>query len=194
MKRLAIALVICSIVSISLSFPDGPPLESGPFVTRHYVDGFPLDGWIFHIDWDARLMAVYGIDPVELCQGGGEFEPVSVLQIQAPAAIEAIIHLVKADDMTVSVWEGASCSFILNNPPVATGTVDMVSNDNDLLSFLNPETNRANAFAFSAHGSLRTPRGETVRFSAHSKCVWDGRDGTRQNRCGDKIKVAGLRR
>ena len=66
---------------------------------------------------------------------------------------------------------------------------DIVLTDNDLLSFLNPDSKNVNAFGFSIHGKLTTSDGGTAIFTGMSRTVWDGVDGTKLFKSVSKITL-----
>jgi len=189
MKRLTIVFLAFSVLG-TLTFAE-PPAESGPFVVRQAIVGFPLNGFLLHGDADSELVAIYGLqNVVEYCMGeDAELDQLELLRVTDPAVHSAIHDLVMGDEVSVTVWEapfGISCALVLSEDPVASGVVDIVTTDNDLLTFLDPNTSRYNAYGFQARGALTAASGETVRLSAHERCVWDGQDGL-HFRCVDQI-------
>ena len=89
-----------------------------------------------------------------------------------------LIHeVLKGDDLTTSVWPVAiweypsACDYMLNNPPIATGTADVIVTDNDYFAWRTTH-NRKNAYHLSAHGVLYAPDGEGMVFSGGFHGVW----------------------
>lgn len=164
----------------------GPPPSSGPNVSR-YEGSFTL----FFVDPETGVSAYFGGDLVALCSGDPEgFAPVAIQEVNVPEDANRFMQLVKARDVPASLWDPApaNCAEVLAGSPVATGYGDFVSNDNDVLIFLNPESKNANAFGGNARAVMETPGGETLRVNAHWRCRWDGNDPATIT-CTEKVNV-----
>ena len=150
------------------------PSNSGPIVMRSEV-AFA----VFYVDTKAGISAIHGADMVEFCNGVIDFDLVELQRIDVPEDANRLIDIIHGNDVRTSVWPFTTfdCNLFTTVTPLATGTVDLVSTDNDLLVFLNPDNRNANAFGFQAHGKLTGPNGERLNFSGHSRVVWDGNDG-----------------
>jgi hypothetical protein len=59
--------------------------------------------------------------------------------------------------------------------------------DNDVFTFLTEDNVNSNAFGLMANGTLSDAYGNSVRFSAHSRWVWDGVDTIRN--INEKVNV-----
>jgi hypothetical protein len=158
----------------SVSLAKGPPASSGPIVIRTET-AFA----VFYADPGAGISAVHGADMDEFCNGIVDFDIVKLQEIDVPEDANRIISLVHGHDVRTSVWPFTDfdCDLFTTTTPLATGTVDMVSTDNDVVVFLNPDNVNHNAFGWAAHGKLVGPNGEELNFSGHSKTVWDGIPG-----------------
>lgn len=157
----------------SFNFANGPE-SPGPNVFR-FKDGLG----IFYADPERELSAIHGGDVVEFClTGGTTFPLVDIQEVKPKQNPDRIIQLLQADDVETTVWPFPSfdCDLFTTTPPLATGTVDLVNTDNDLLVFLR-DNNNANAFGFAAHGQLMRSNGRTAHFNGVSRIVWDGEDG-----------------
>jgi len=145
---------------------------------------------VFHADNRRGVSAVYGTDVVQLCLGNVAFDVVSLQEITVPQEAGRFIDLIQGAAVTASVWPFTAfdCTLFLNTAPLATGLVDLVNTDNDLLVFLRDNTN-ANAFGFTAQGTLTRPSGARAHVNSVSKVVWDGLDGSRIFKATDVINV-----
>jgi len=153
-----------------------PPSQSGPIVFRYQVNW----GWAYI---DDGLLAVHGFDLEHWCNLGcpgaeGCFETDELHELQeivSPADEGLFIHLFNGDNLTTTVWpwEGSLCASFdaMEGVPLAFGTVDLISTDNDVLAYLFGHP-RHNAFKVGAHGVLETPAGERLVFNGHENCVW----------------------
>lgn len=164
------------VLAIPNSSNSSAPASSGPYVTRY--QGNFYNNFLLVTDAKSGLALVIGTDPVQLCQGIVNFDLVSIMDINVPTDAQRISQLIKGTDVTTSVWNydpnvGFACSNVLSEAPVATGTSNLVSTDNDLTVFLYDNKDH-NAFGFNAHGKLTGPNGEPYAFSAFSRTVWDG--------------------
>ena len=137
------------------------------------------------------MQAVYAFDPVQFCQGNPAFEIVNIQNVSVPEDANRINQLVQGDDLTTSVWPFTAfdCGLFTTVAPLATGVTDLVTTDNDLLTFLNPDSRNANAFGFMARGRLTLADGRTSQYNGITRCVWDGNDPTSLN-CTDQIHLA----
>ena len=118
-----------------------------------------------------------GADFVEFCNGIVNFDIVGLMEISVPEDANRLIDLQKGR-VRVSVWPFTTfdCDLFASTTPLATGMVDFIYTDNDLLVFLNPDNVNHNAFGFQAHGRLTNSSGQDVQFSGHARWVWDGND------------------
>lgn len=166
------------------NFSNGP-LMPGPNIVRSQ-NTYAMA----YVDPDAGLLAVIGTDIVAFCTSGAPFDIVDLQTISVPEDANRLNRLIQGDDMTASVWPFTSfdCGLFTTMDPVGTGMVKLVQTDNDVLTFLNPDSRNANAFGFRVHGALTDPSGHKVQFNSHSNCVWDG-DDLATLKCQDKIGV-----
>jgi hypothetical protein len=168
----------------SFNFTNGPT-NPGPNIVRS--QGIYVIGWA---DFQEGISAWAGIDIAQWCRDGTGFDVSDIQDINVPEDANRISELVHGNDVTTSVWPftGFDCDLFTTVTPLATGTSDFRSTDNDLNTFLNPDSKNANAFGFNAHGKLTDASGSRVNFSGHSRCVWDGVDFD-TIKCKDKINV-----
>lgn len=182
--RVVISALICVFLAAPL-LAQGPPPSSGPTVVRYERDGEAEDYWWVYTDWKRGYVAFHGVDIVSWCEWEQPGDPIDGynfwdVQEVSPAAHEGWIHaLEKADDVTTSVWpvtiwDGNACVNILfNSAPIATGTVDIISNDNDVDAWID-ERPSVNTYKVSGHGVLTAADGERMRFNGGLNCVWGG--------------------
>jgi len=166
----------------SFNFTNAPP-SSGPNIIRSATTFA-----VFHADNLRGVSAVYGTDVVQLCLGNVAFDVVALQEITVPQEAGRFIDLIQGAALTASVWPFTAfdCTLFLNTAPLATGLVDLVNTDNDLLVFLRDNRN-ANAFGFTAQGTLTRPSGTRAHVNSVAKVVWDGEDGSRIFKATDII-------
>jgi hypothetical protein len=164
----------------SLNFMNNPD-NGNPKVWR-YEDG----AFLLIFDSDSPLVAVHTTFP----NCGGELQPVSVQEIvdnpNDPFS-DQVRQLLQADDINIYIVDLSASGACFGFGLVASGTGNLVNTDNDFWAFLHDNPN-ANAFGFTAQGSLTSPGGAGVRYSGVSKCVWDG-DDQESIKCKDKINL-----
>jgi hypothetical protein len=100
-----------------------------------------------------------------------------------------IVDLFKGDDVRTYVYPFTpfDCNLILNVPPLAYGTSDVVWTDNNLFG---EDTNRANSWNVSAHGVLTDGNGEEYVFQHNLHCTWIGYyDDDATTKCHSKIRL-----
>lgn len=171
-------------VGPSFNFDNGPD-NPGPIVMRSEVTFA-----VFYVDAKAGVSAIHGADIIEFCGGTIDFDLVDLQRIDVPEDANRVNDILQGDDVRTSVWPFTvfDCNLFTTVTPLATGTADVRLTDNDVFVFLNPESVNHNAFGFRAHGKLEDSAGETVNFSGHCNCVWDGND-IDTLKCNDKINV-----
>lgn len=154
---------------LSISSPSNvgsPPASSGPYVVRS-ERGYA----IFYVDPRTGVSAIHGVDIVEFCTSGATFDVVEFQRITLPSEVGRFIDVLRGDDLTTSVWPFPtfSCALYTTTDPLATGTVDLVLTDNDILP--NGGGGNWNAFGWQTHGRLSTDsEGGTAQFSSHRRC------------------------
>ncbi|MCZ6756487.1 MAG: hypothetical protein O7E49_14355 [Gemmatimonadetes bacterium] len=155
---------------------DNAPPASGPFLVRGQT-GFA----VFYVDFEDGMLVVLGIDIVQFCTSGAPFDIVAFQNISVPEDANRVNQLIHGDDLTTSVWPlfGFNCGLFTSTAPLASGTSDLISTDNDIFIFNNPDSRNANAFGFRAHGQLTDPSGRRRMFSGHCNVSWDGNDFSR---------------
>jgi hypothetical protein len=159
-----------------------PPAESG-IVIRMDVGA----GAVFYGNNGTR-MVIYGVDPIEFCVGVWDPDTWTD-QMNLLPHDEIIVDLFKGDDVRTWVYPFADfdCALILNVPPLATGTSDVVWTDNNLYG---EDTNRANSWNVSAHGVLTDENGEEYVFQHNLHCTWIGYyDDDATTKCHSKIRL-----
>ena len=179
MRKKIVLFVLVSMFTVTPLIAD-PPDSSGPYVVRTEVYG-----WFFYND--NGMVAIHGADWPELCQGGFPWTDLwEVKVINNPADADLIVRLVKGDDVDTWIYpewfivfdeDGfidfpATCANALSVPPIATGTMDIISTDNDVIG--NLPHNRYNAWHLSAHGVLSSPSGDRMICNSGFNCVWNG--------------------
>lgn len=182
--RVVLAVLTCVCVAAPL-LAQGPPAASGPNVVRDELYGW----WLYFTDFKRGYVAVIGADIVAVCSEEFEGSYWNLQENYPPAEEGLTVWHLKGDDVIASVWpssiwDGDPCEYILNNPPLADGTADVIVNDNDLYANLY-DHNRKNAYGLSAHGVLQAPDGERMILNAGFHCVFDADSG--EQKC--KIKI-----
>ena len=142
------------------NFGDGPATP-GPVIFR-LEDGMAAV-WT---DPKNGLTAVVGFDPLEICNGFGEFDTADYQDKFPPGDPTRWMTNYQANDVRGSVWTGRGCAHYLANEPVVAGEVSVRGNDNDILIFTDPENTNSNSYGLRANGV----------FKGHFHCVWDGED------------------
>lgn len=127
------------------------------------------DGLIVAIlnDPETSLSAVHAPEP--FC--GGELEPVNtqfVVDNPDDPLADRIRRLILADDINIFIVDAAEPGGCFDAELIASGKGKLVSTDNDLTALLE---NNANAFGFSAHGTLTGVDGGTAHYNGVRKIV-----------------------
>lgn len=175
--RVSMVVVTCLLLTTPL-LAQGPPANSGPIVVRGEFNGAYYDWWYYYTDWKRGYVAFHGVDIVSWCNETPiGYSDWFYLDVLPPAEADLVHEVLKGDDLTTSVWPVAiwdypdACDYILNYPPIAAGTADVIVTDNDYFAYRN-EHNRHNAYHLSAHGVLYAPDGEAMVFSGGFHGVW----------------------
>jgi len=116
---------------------------------------------------------------------GGCGEPFTVIRpgdfqhVLTPADVLLIQELIrtKVIFVTVFAWEGQDvfenlCDFLMNGPRLARGTAHLVNTDNDLQAGLRDAPIRADAFGFTAEGTVELTGGGRAHYSSLSRFVF----------------------
>lgn len=153
------------------------PSQSGLRVVRG-------TSFFFFVVFDAdhgMAAAINGRDGIANCG-----EPFTVSQpgrfqdVLNPSDEILVQELFKADAAFVHVyaWDGvpppdddAFCA-LLTGPRIARGRARLVSTDNDFFAFLRSMPIRADAFGFTAQGTVNLTAGGTARFNAVDRVVF----------------------
>ena len=148
------------------------PAASGPLIVR-FEAGYPIT---VTFDLADGLLAVFiARDGFAGC---GEpftiFRPAQYQQVSNPVVQGLINELFRAETfVTVYPWHGEDievdpCAFLLNTPKVARGTAKVVRTDNNAAGV---EAQLANAFGYTAEGTLTLTGGGEARFRALFRSV-----------------------
>jgi len=125
----------------------------------------------FIVDPASGLMSFHGIDTPwsALCSGAPPvFDPFSIQLIDDPAG--TLHALIQGQEHTVFIYPARelgnrigleACSFMATLPILASGRARLTRTDNDLTGSL---AAGANAYGWSATGSLTKPNGEVVPY------------------------------
>ncbi len=181
-KRISTVALVVMLVLLALSTQIAladPPASSGPHIVRYLSE--PDNGFYAFFIPDERtgLSAIVGADVVADCLGDpAPFDMVYIQEVDIPEDPNRISQLVTNGEATTTVWATLDfdCDYFTSVAPVASGTSNMRYTDNDVLTFLTDDNVNSNAFGLMANGTLYDSDGNTVRFSAHSRWVWDGVD------------------
>lgn len=167
------------------------PSNSGP-----YVVGLDSLG-VWNLIIDNALAVAVGADFDRFCQNWppapGE-QPLSddtwnSLAIFNPSADNLILGLTKGDDVDAAIYPAnyfhpLRCDLILNEGPIAVGTVDATVTTNSFPFNVNVNSSkRANTLHWSFHGALEsTATGDPVMVTGGVNCVVSGTTPTCQQR------------
>jgi hypothetical protein len=149
------------------------PEGSGATVIR-------FDGWIAvnYYDVDRDLQVIIGVDMNEYCAGDFNPDIVEIQEVTNPVDQNIVNQLIHGSDIYCWVYPlyPFDCERFLTEGPIASGYVDLVSNDNDLYAWIEEASgnNRVNAFGIAARGELFTPEGQKVRLAFQTRLVWEG--------------------
>jgi hypothetical protein len=178
---LALASTACSEAGPTGSNPASPgsaasvadaPATSGPLVVR-FEGGYPIT---VTFDLADGLLAVFiARDGFAGC---GEaftiFRPAQYQEVSNPVVQDLMNELFRTEAfVTVYPWEGEDievdpCGFLLNTPKVGRGTAQVVRTDNNVVG---AEAQRANAFGYTAEGTLTLTGGGEAHFSVFFRSV-----------------------
>lgn len=186
-KMSIVGLLAAILFSLTPAWADLPE-QSGPFVYRYesVVGGCLLDR-------EEGVWITFGFDAVETCSGGGSTEPLDFWEIQEvylPAEVGLLSELWKGDDIRVTLWPwlgpgtgACTCTAVLRDTPLASGTVDAMYTDNDLEAFLF-DHDRYNAVGVMMHGILTDQSGDRIGLQARFRCVY----GTDSQSCVSMVR------
>lgn len=178
---LALASTACSEAGPTGSSPVSPgsavslasaPAASGPLVVR-FEGGYPIT---VTFDLADGLLAVF------IARDGfaGCGEPFTIFrlaqyqQVSNPVVQDLMNELFRTEAfVTVYPWEGEDievdpCGFLLNTPKVGRGTAHVVRTDNNVVG---AEAQRANAFGYTAEGTLTLTGGGEAHFRVFFRSV-----------------------
>lgn len=146
-----------SVDTPNLAF-ENAPAESG-IVMRA---GVPFA--VTWVDGATGFRVVLGADLDEFCNGIINFDIWSLQDVFLDGRTVGIAK----DETQTSVWDFPSfdCSLYLTRDPVASGYANVIYNDN-FAQGTGPDDATANAWGYSAHGTLTDGDGEDVHFSGH---------------------------
>jgi hypothetical protein len=188
MKKKLLLIIIVLMAALIPAVPAlaDPPANSGLKVVR-YQDIV----YLHTVDYKNGRSAIVGADIVEYCHTYSGFDLVDIQEIDVPEDANRIVQIAHGEDVTTSVWPFTDfdCGLFTTKEPVASGTADFVSTDNDLYVYKNPDNINWNAYGFTAHGLLVTPDGSNMRLNAVLKCTWNGVDYSDSARCASSINL-----
>jgi hypothetical protein len=172
-KKLSLIFIVL-LVTLMMTVPAfaGPPPNSGLKVVRY--QGIV---YLHNVDYKNGISIIVGADIVEFCNTfSSGFDLVNIQEIDVPEDANRIVQIANGDDVTTSVWPFTDfdCVKFTTQEPVAAGTADFISTDNDLYVSDNPDNVNWNAFGFTAKGQLTASDGSIKRLNAASRCTWDG--------------------
>ena len=172
MTRLLLIKSMVLTIAILAAAPvlSGPPAESGPNVIR-YEDGVAF----VYVDIDQGIQVILGVNIVEFCTIGADFDLVSILEVSVPEDSNRIKQLLKGD-VQASAWAFPEfdCGKYTTELPLGEGMVRIQGTDNDLNVFLNDDNQNANAFGLNANGKIFSATGERLNLKVVDRSVWDG--------------------
>jgi hypothetical protein len=217
MKILSVALLLMALLAFVLmgcsdsSGPNVAPPSTGDKVATSLMKTSDEPGaWIIRdrnetyrmwfIDPEAGLVLVVGInDYAAFCATRRDgMDGVDVKQLFLPNAdpeLRRKLQQVKASDFSAQVWAlnhwaGNPCSSWNSiYPPIAMGTVNYITTDNDALANTQDNPNRR-SFGYKATGTLYGPDGQVFHLTFFSRIVYDP-DGTFFNQAA-KIQLTSV--
>ena len=164
---LPLAFAACSEQSTVASLDQTPafnfsnaPAESGIIMRGERPAAYT---WV---DVDSGLRLIIGADINEFCSGIINFDLVAFQDAYLPEG-RPILEILQGEDMQTTVWDFLpfDCVLFTSVDPAASGVADLVNTDNDL--FGNAGDRNANAWTFTAQGTLTLASGADAQLSAH---------------------------
>jgi hypothetical protein len=169
MRRFAMIMLVMGLLLAGAAPTGAAPPEDPPGPVSRFTEPFavalfdPADG----------LVALGGPPPELGCFGLGFEDNLAEFQIvELPSGPVKV--LVRDDDMPIFLYAASSfdeiCEAVRGGAipePIATGTVRVVLNDNDV----DVSLTRTNAFGYTATGTLERADGTTCAFSATSRAL-----------------------
>lgn len=154
------------------------PLEAqnaeGPIIMRSQGT---IQWWA--VDPRTGQAAFYGGDIVAICNEEPGGHDLVDLQVVHPPADLAQSVTARGEDVGASLWDHAPpfnpnlCADILSREgPLAVGTADLTWSGRIAVDWGNPDV--TTPYGMAAHGTMRTPEGETLRVNSHFRCVYTG--------------------
>jgi hypothetical protein len=173
------SVLLLVVLMVGIAQADPPPVSG--IVTRG--DDLPIG--VTWVDEGKGQRILIGLRATEFCLGSDDFALVSFQDVDLTD--ERFVQIVKGDDLPTDVYPflDFDCDRFLNEEPVGLGTADIVGTDNDLPGTSPDETN-ANAWGWSAHGTLTAPDGTDLGVSGHLRLVSSNTAGFHVN---EKINV-----
>jgi hypothetical protein len=169
----SISMLLLVVFMVGIAQADPPPVSG--VVTRGEIDY-----GVTWVDENKGLRILIGLDVRDYCNGSDDFAIVSFQDIDLTD--ERFVEIVKGDDHPADVYPFLEfdCDRFLSEDPVGLGTVDYVGTDNDTPGTSPDETN-ANAWGWSAHGTLTAPDGTSLNVSGHLRLVFSNNGGFHVN-------------
>ena len=151
---------------------DKDGIDTGAQVVR-YQDALA----IIYTD-DARgLQLIVGVDIEEYCTVGFFPDIVDIMEITNPVDQELVVQLIRGKGVHAAVYPlyEFDCARMLDEGPIAAGTADFLSVDNDLYAWYDTnDASRVNSATIKANGTLYTPDGQKVLLNFTWKLLWPG--------------------
>jgi hypothetical protein len=176
-RRLALAVLV-SAIAVGCDSPSMPPTGPRPPFAEprfDFTNGpsslpnvFRLNNRIFFAwpDFDRNMAVLINTpaDPSDLLACGGAVRP-DFVSVQRVGLLQEVLHVLRlAREVNILVFDPAPATFedLCEATPIASGTGNLTSSDNDL--FLTG--NGANAFGFRAQGTVELASGGSARVTA----------------------------
>ena len=125
------------------------------------------------LDEHSGFILTLGIkDPSEFCSGTLNYDSFSFMDLSLPNSdpnLRRLIRNITGENISAFVWQFESVpanlfTYVCSNPPLAGGTANFISRDND---YYNPDAggNNINSFGTKVNGTLTGTDGQTYKLN-----------------------------
>ena len=132
---------------------------------------------IIYTDEVRGLQLIVGVDVEEYCTLGLFPDIIDIMEITNPVDQVLVVQLIRSKDVHAAVYPlyDFDCARMLDEGPIAVGTADFLSVDNDLYAWYDTnDASRVNSATSKVNGTLYTPDGQKVLLNFTWKLIWPG--------------------
>jgi hypothetical protein len=191
MASMAFVLLGCSdnsapvVASTSVSdHPSTPLMKSS--ASGAYIERYDMTYYVYWFINENGLLVTCGVNDIQAyCARTGGKETFSYKDLYLPNAdpdLRRVMEKLEGTDVTAMAFQVVPGSgvtlrdYICGLEPIAVGTANLRSEDNDVLAWMQDKNNR-NAFGYNANGNLVAPDGQKFRLNIVDRYVWDPTTG-----------------